>query len=172
MDRILYIDMDGVLADLDEGLRSHHNLADHVRLSLGEKQQNWLDALRPFTDADGFANLKILNEMAWMVSDFVQQKWMRCEILTSHGSFYYDPRIVGYQKRLWLMKHFKYSLASIPFNLVHSGVAKAAYAHGGHILIDDTLRNCQAFEEAGGTAFHVQEGESAELQAFLKSLTA
>lgn len=53
------------------------------------------------------------------------------------------------QKRKWFVKHWP-GLDEIEVITTESGVAKAEYADGDTLLIDDTHKNVVAFSEAGG----------------------
>jgi hypothetical protein len=57
------------------------------------------------------------------------------------------------QKRQWF-KDMWPGYSSMEVITTESGVAKAEFAGGGVVLIDDTLKNVLAFSEAGGLVIH------------------
>lgn len=140
----IYVDMDGVLADLDFFMWRMYN-ATH------DNQKHFMETLPTFVDEHGF---HVLREMAMsrVIEEFYF-KWrdeVDFEILTSRGNFHPDPQKVIDQKKEWLRLKFPNSFALIPFNASAGGQDKARWAAPNCVLLDDTSRNVVAFVNAGG----------------------
>ncbi len=146
--KTIYIDMDGVLADLDRRLQDLYPSVDFTN-----KDMWWPCLNRMMAETDGFCDLQPLEGWTFFEDLVHLYPETKCEILTSHGSFYWDPLIVGEQKKSWL-RDLSVTLNSIPFNVVAYGEAKAFFAKPDTLLIDDTLKNCEAFADAGGDSYH------------------
>lgn len=142
----IYLDMDGVLADLDVFMFRKYN-ATH------DNQGHFMEKLANFVDDYGFDQLDVMPQSHVIVEFYL--KWRdRCdfEILTSRGNFHPEAALIVAQKQRWLAAKFPETLALLPFNASAGGRDKARWAHPDAVLLDDTSRNVIAFLESGGYA--------------------
>lgn len=155
----LWVDCDGVLADLDQAMDEmfpeHEHQRDHPKRVSSEQ---YFDNLVKFAEVDGFRyirptqHLKALCEM----HSFLHKSGVPSTILTSSENFY-DPMVISTHKIEWLHEHvMPYCVdhgKHFPVCIVGRASQKANFAHTGHVLIDDFKRSCDQFEAAGGKAF-------------------
>lgn len=136
----IYLDMDGVFSDFDSYYESL--IGTHPKSVKGakERNENW----KKFVMNDSFEKLSFLTS-AYVLLDFIKKHNLEAEMLTSSGGTTYHDKVAA-QKKTWLAKHgIKYKA-----NVVPGGAKKAAFAKPDAVLIDDTARNIEAFEKAGG----------------------
>lgn len=148
---VVYLDMDGVIADLDGGmfdLYGTHSedmpkseffdkyLPDYVRRNMFEDQLVLINA-----------HLLVASLM-----DLKAQGLINVAICTSTGHFYHPISEVRHQKGKFIEKHFE-SLIHVPMLTTTSGRDKAVLAHSKAFLIDDHHKNIDRFREAGGGGF-------------------
>lgn len=142
----IYLDMDGVLTDLE------HRYAEKFGAFPEDKDlkrkhfwKNW----KTFVDDHEFETLpkhpgaeKLLETVEKFRANGIQ-----VEILSSSGGGY-SHNIVAEQKKKWLRSH------SIEYhaNIVPGGSRKAEYASPWNILIDDAEHVVTKYRSAGGTA--------------------
>ena len=146
---IVYIDLDGVLADLEKGMEII--LGYTTSTSRDELFKRYLPHC---VDADGFARSPVMPGADNLVSYLFNERAkgsIELAILTSAGDFYSDQSVVAEQKKRWLYEYFP-QLSRIPFCVTSSGKQKALLAHPGAMLIDDHQPNIDAFRAAGGVA--------------------
>ena len=133
---MLYLDMDGVLADFNKeysSLKTHAK--DGKRFRAAVLEHNIFEKLDFMPDTQ-----ELLNHVSRLTGVTV-------EILTSMGT--HDPfqaQAAKHQKMKWLDNH------NIPYkaNFVHSKQEKAKYAGSTSILIDDSVGCISPYIEAGG----------------------
>ena len=158
----VYVDMDGVLADLFNHAGSIHDVEHYSSMSKDQWEEFFKNsnAYELFRDLPAFPTA---NKLLQMVKDFAGGY----TILSSPLSFDKAGSIKG--KREWLNKHIHVSPDNIIFE--HD---KAKYATAdGHpnILIDDYGVNIRAWGSAGGIPIKYQADEDS-LQKVFKALQA
>jgi len=158
----VYVDMDGVLADLFNHAGSLHDVEHYNKMTKDQWEEFFKNsnAYELFRDLPAFPTA---NKLLQMVKDFAGGY----TILSSPLSFDKAGSIKG--KREWLNKHIHVSPDNIIFE--HD---KAKYATAdGHpnILIDDYGVNIRAWGSAGGIPIKYQADEDS-LQTVFKALQA
>jgi len=144
----IFIDMDGVLADLHYGiteLSGDPSITDY-RSALFK---TWLPA---YVEANGFAKQPPMPNAAKLVEFLTKlhkKGKVKLAILTSHGEFYEPFSEVIRQKKVWLEWTFP-ELNKIPFCATASGADKSILASPTTLLIDDHAKNIIHFTNAGG----------------------
>lgn len=149
--KTIYVDMDGVLADLEKGLFEFNGFIpdEHSRSDLFKKE------LPAYVEADGFETQSKMTCAVELVDFLIYLKDsfdVKLAILTSCGHFYHPISRVGDQKRKMMEREFP-QLNYIPFCTTTSGKEKSFFAHPDAFLIDDYENNINAFKEAGGQGF-------------------
>lgn len=136
--RMLYVDLDGVMADFDGAFPAvfgldHRSLADDEMWSHINGHPSFFRDLPPMAGAvDFFRSIEHLNPV----------------ILTACPKSNY-PHVAA-QKRAWVREHLSASCLVLP---VLGGRHKPLFMHQlGDVLIDDFGKNCEAWSEAGGVA--------------------
>jgi FMN phosphatase YigB (HAD superfamily) len=171
---LIYLDMDGVLTDLDENVAqradvSMQKMADPVirtQLIRNSIQSRWLGH---------WTELGAPNKAAWRR---LIRRWTsaghKVEILTSYGTSNfgmhhegegYPPPAMGaiahMGKVRWLLNHYaqefpgpgqRYNGSITGFNGVEKCEQKAHFAGPDRLLIDDQPENVEQFKAAGGRA--------------------
>lgn len=137
------LDMDGVIADLDAGLRNEFGIIAPSRDSL------FKEYLPEYVNRGGFATSPVMPHATELLAMLVS--YGEVAICTSIGQFADGDEVIQ-QKKFWLDKNFP-ELSKAPFIATSSGAQKAFFAGTG-ILVDDWLANVQAFRTAGGRALH------------------
>jgi 5'(3')-deoxyribonucleotidase len=144
----IFIDMDGVLADLHTGIAALSGDAD-ITDKRSELFKRWLPE---YVKAYGFENQAPMPNAGRLVTFLTMlQKADKAKlaILTSHGEFYEPFSEVIRQKKAWLEKNFP-QLNKIPFCATASGATKSTFANPNSLLIDDHYKNINHFTDAGG----------------------
>lgn len=136
----IYLDMDGVFSDFDSYYESL--IGTHPKSVKGakERNENW----KKFVMNASFEKLPFLTS-AYVLLEFIHDRGLEAEMLTSSGGTTYHVK-VALQKKYWLIKHG----INFKANVVPGGMKKATFAKPDAVLIDDTARNIEAFEKAGG----------------------
>lgn len=159
--RIVYVDMDGVLADLFNHVAVIHDV-DHYNEMTDDDWEKFFkstDAYHLFRDLPMFSNANELLEMVKSMAGSYR-------ILSSPLNYDVDGSIKG--KREWLSKHI-----SIPAEEVIFERQKQKYAKSDgmiNILIDDFRKNINSWNEAGGIGIKYQADENTleELKSHLE----
>jgi len=142
---IVYVDMDGVIADFQGAMEDRFGFNFRTAPSRNkawkeiqrydqenrDKSGGWFYSLPKMGDADQLWN-------------FVTSNFSRVEILTASGR---TPRDAQGQKRAWIGDNFGYD---VKVNIVGAGSEKAAFADDHAILIDDREVVLNPFIAAGG----------------------
>lgn len=144
---IVYLDMDGVLADLDTGMREFY-----FPEKLPEDRSALFKRFLPdYAKAEGFLTQPLMPDAIKLV-DYVltlrKEGKINVAILTSAGQFHDCPDMVR-QKSQWLQNNIP-QLRGVPFCATTSGADKCFLAHPKAILIDDWHKNITHFINAGG----------------------
>jgi hypothetical protein len=139
---MIFLDMDGVLVDLELGMEQVLG----VKCS-GDRSVMFKEQLPRFVELDGFATAPVMPGARVLVDDV--------GILTSIGQFADGWEVIE-QKKAWIAEFFP-ELANVPFCATTSGTDKAKLAWPGSMLIDDHQPNVDAFRAAGGTAIKYPE---------------
>lgn len=145
IDMILYLDMDGVLCDLDG--RYFELFGERPDDEEHRKKHFW-DNWKEFVDGNNFTNLTPHRD-AKAILDMVKGLKIPAAILSSSGGGYSHDMVIA-QKRMWLANHG----ITYPAYFVPGGRYKAKYADPNAALIDDMERNITLFCEAGGVGIH------------------
>lgn len=144
----IFIDMDGVLADLHAGivaLSGDPTITDN-RNALFKK---WLPK---YVELDGFYTQAPMPNAQILVDFLIKYHKagkVKLAVLTSHGEFYEPFSEVIRQKKAWLETEFPV-LNKIPFCATASGADKSILAGPNTLLIDDYAKNIIHFTNAGG----------------------
>jgi len=144
----IFIDMDGVLADLHTGIVEFSG-DPTITNQRSKLFKTWLPA---YVNANGFqdqAAMKNADLLVHFLLRLKEKKEVKLAILTSHGDFYTPFSEVIRQKKSWLEKNFP-QLNRIPFCATSSGAEKSILANPNSLLIDDHSKNIDRFIEAGG----------------------
>jgi hypothetical protein len=148
---IVYVDMDGVLADLYNYAAEIHDVDHYNEMTKDEWEKFFKDsnAYHLFRDIPAFANS---NNILKIVKDYAGGY----RILSSPLGFDREGSIKG--KREWLAKHINIPADKIVFE--HEKYKYAVQPNGTpNILIDDYKVNTIAWEKAGGIAIKFQNDE-------------
>lgn len=148
---IVYVDMDGVLADLYNHAAEIHDV-DHYNEMTKDQWEAFFkdsDAYHLFRDIEPFSTANQLLEL-------VKKYAGGYRILSSPLNFDREGSIKG--KREWLAKHIKIPADKIVFE--HDKYKYAVQPNGTpNILIDDYGVNTRAWDSAGGIAVKYQADE-------------
>lgn len=141
--RIVYVDMDGVIADFDSGFESI------TQLNPDQIQQ---DEMWAKIEAHGKA--KFFSELPWMPGGkelwvFVSQNFLQVKILTALGKSDAVDKQTTTGKRDWLRKNIP-NLKDSDIIMVANKHRKKQYATPTDIMIDDTEVVIQEWTRKGG----------------------
>ena len=148
---VIYVDMDGVLTDLDASWRAMfgRSLTDKIQPGQGGIDAHKLDWLS-FVDACGFETLEPIKGSGHLCMALDQLKTefdIEICILTAAGG-YQTMADVATQKILWLQNQcIDYGPIVVPYSHM-----KQVFADPKALLIDDLDRNCEQFRARGGSA--------------------
>lgn len=149
---IVYVDMDGVLADLFNHAAAIHDVEHYNQMSKDE----WETFFRDIDAHDLFANIPPFpnaNELLTMV----KQMAGGYQILSSPLSYDREGSIRG--KREWLAQHIRVRPNAVIFE--HEKQKYAVQSDGTpNILIDDYGVNIRKWDAAGGKAIKYQADEN------------
>lgn len=141
---ILYIDMDGVLADFEKKVKEidqTYNRDDYLANSKGRKSM-W-DAITQYQKDGGelWYELDMMPD-AMVLWNYVK-KYPNTEILTATGNPMYHA---DEQKLRWV----KEKIGNVKVNFARKSADKAQYAEPNYILIDDAEKSIGPWTAAGG----------------------
>lgn len=145
----IHLDMDGVVADWNQGVaeiigyalddpRAHYPQEDWQKLKQHEHLYRNLPLL---PHAEDMANLarRFRDELGWSL------------VFLTAIPHYNDMHWSFWDKCLWAQEHFP----DIPVHFGPYSVDKQVHCKPGDILVDDRTDNCQRWRGAGGTAILV-----------------
>lgn len=157
----VYVDMDGVLADLFNHVGDIHSVEHYNQMS----DQQWedffqsTDAYHLFKDLPPFPTAnKLLSIVKEMAGGYT--------ILSSPLNFDRAGSIKG--KREWLAKHITVPADNVIFE--HEKYKYAKDKTGPNILIDDFRKNIKSWDAAGGIGIKYQADENS-LDEVVNALT-
>ena len=145
---MIYLDMDGVIADLDAGVIEFTGDEN----AMGDKRKLFMEYLPEYVAHQGFITSPVMENAVELVNglcDMMDKGLIRLSILTSAGQFVSPNHAVVNQKKVYLEKYFP-RLDEVPFCVTSSGADKAYFANQFALLIDDHAKNIMRFREAGG----------------------
>lgn len=157
----VYVDMDGVLADLFNHVADIHNVEHYNQMS----NEQWEQFFKKTNAEQLFSGLPAFNNANALLA-MVRKMAGGYKILSSPLNFDREGSIRG--KRAWLSQHI-----SVPADGVIFEHEKYKYARGfqgqPNILIDDYGVNIKKWRDAGGIAIKYQADENSlsELKAAL-----
>lgn len=151
---MLLIDSDGVLVDW-EGYVIGTHFPSRTMESI-----NKLDADVRYTTLNGmyqrdpnlFAKLKPLVGATDLIRH-VKNSGVNYAVLTAAGTDHSDYEVVRKDKVRNLSALF--GIPTDKIIVTRTSKHKKAYAKVGRVLVDDYIKNCQEFEDAGGRSVHV-----------------
>ena len=133
----VYLDMDGVITNFD--------FETVNELKSKDKWQH--DGFPKFVKKKGFEKLPKMGD-ADMLIDFLVGSGVKITILSSAGDPGDNYDEIVRQKKAWMAKHG----IDFPAIIVKKKDLKKEYAKKHALLIDDTKKNCEDFDEEGGNA--------------------
>ena len=136
----IYLDMDGVLADFVGTIQGPEFLNGPL-----SGEEHYDQNKKDFTEKGLFKKLTPLPDMQKLV-DYAKSLGVPCEILTCAGVVNHD--MVCQDKTDWIRKYVDQDM---PVHITKKGVEKAKFAQPGYVLVDDRLKNINAWKAAGGT---------------------
>lgn len=161
-DITVYVDMDGVLADLFNHVGEIHDVEHYNQMTLDQ----WEEFFKNSNAYELFRSLPAFptaNKLLQMVVDFAGGY----TILSSPLNFDKEGSIKG--KREWLAKHIHVPADNVVFE--HDKYKYATSNGKPNILIDDYGVNIRKWESAGGIAIKYQADEDSLSKVF-KALRA
>ena len=135
---IVYVDLDGVLADFVTGFNNKYP----VKLS-SLSYSELLKYKKNFAKDSFFASLPVFPGAKQFLKE-IESMGHTVEILTAVSEF--DSKENARQKYYWVKKN----LGSYKFNWVKKSNEKAKFAKPNTLLIDDRIKSTKPFADAGG----------------------
>ena len=145
-DYVVYVDMDGVVADFTGAMEERFGFNFHTapsRNKAWKEIQNYDQYQKKIGGKGWFYSLPKMKD-ADQLWEFITSNFSNVEILTASGS---TPRDAQGQKRAWIGDAFGYE---VKVNIVGAGSEKAAFATPKTILVDDREKVLNPFIAAGG----------------------
>ena len=150
----IFLDLDGVLADFDEGFRRLSGVTPTEFKETRSDGAMWklINATKRDTFFRGLPLFDLGRKFFESVRDFANYQGWGLEILTACPKSNYTS--VALQKKAWVAEHLCPELRVL---CVPGGRNKFLFLNKkGDILIDDHLRNLVPWKEEGGEAIHHQ----------------
>ncbi len=151
-DIVLFFDLDGVLADFENGIKTLFPDYTEKRYQLDKqyKQLVWNTVYQK--TKQGYELWYNLNPYPWTRSFWELTSCFKRKILTATGVKEHNiNNLIVDQKRRWVREHLDDKVEII---CVNHTVDKGKYANNNnnYILIDDREKACAAWEQNGGKA--------------------
>ena len=152
--KTIFLDMDGVLSDLDKHVRKLIGKSLH---EFGSSQEGW-DAVQPykdnfFTDMDPMPDA---HNLVQGVLDIAGQFDLAISVLTAVPKIGRMPT-ARIQKHYWIDEHFPEFSGS--FNIGPHAQHKQFHCIPGDILIDDNIQNIVQWDNVGGYGIYHSSAE-------------
>lgn len=141
--RIVYVDMDGVLADFDRG---YYDISG-MNTDAVSDEELW-SAIEAYGKAKFFAQLPWMDGSKDMWN-FITQNFLKVKILSALGKSDATNRQTTQGKTSWLRHHLP-NLHTDDIILVENKHKKRHYSRPGDIIIDDTPVVIQEWVKKGG----------------------
>jgi hypothetical protein len=139
----LFLDLDGVLADFDEGARRILGTDNSYKWEWIHGTENFWGMLNAAPEF--FFNLPMMPDARYLWSNV---EYLKPTILTALPKS--GAQDVDRQKRLWVAEHLGLNVPVITC-LTHE---KPAYCEPGDVLVDDRTVNAKAWTGQGGVFVH------------------
>lgn len=149
-DRIVYVDMDGVIVDFNNGFKKLPGSN-----GLTSKQYDERYGENSIWDViNVYGKIKFFSGLPWMSDgmklwSFVHTNFINVKILTALGKSDKQDKKTSSGKRMWLKLNIP-DLDDEDIIMVPNKFAKRHYARPGDILIDDTNVCIDGFNRKGG----------------------
>jgi len=155
-ERIIFLDIDGVIGDFDAHLDAQGKRKPDGRIDRDALDFQWWKSMPVFEGAREFhADLQKLAEVKFLTGPMVsvdcfggKAAWISQTFLPQRGKWALTDLIICHSKR------------------------KGLLAGEGRILVDDTLANIEQWQAAGGIGIHHKGDFKATLDAVHKALAA
>jgi 5'(3')-deoxyribonucleotidase len=163
--KVIYLDMDGVLADFKKGVAKMLSVVienDHQGHLAYDAQKEKLTSQRLFRHLKPYPDMFELVQFCRSLRD---SHGIRTEILTATGSI--NREIVVQDKREWIDEWVDPNMI---VNCVEKGGSKRGYAQPGYLLIDDRKSNIKSFTDVGGLGILHISGDSKSTIGQIKTM--
>lgn len=161
---LIYFDMDGVLADFEEGIRRQY-AKPYADLEDVEVDHFWnIGCVREMT----FQTLPPITEGVHLLRWVISRTPHDVAILSSTGGGKHHNEIAR-QKLQWLDTHI---LDTLPAAFCTGTQSKALFAMDGALLIDDRKKVIDAWRERDAFALLFEQGESQRIVDAISGMPA
>ena len=141
--RIIYVDLDGVLADFS----GHFQKISNLNINAISDDELW-------KIIGGYDKAKFFSELPWLSGgrelwNFITQNFLQVKILSALGKSDLQDKQTSAGKRMWLNRNLP-NLREDDIILVQNKHKKRHYAKPGDIMIDDNDIVIQEWVKKGG----------------------
>lgn len=158
---VLYLDMDGVLADFNTAAEHFLGATPEEHAEAGKRGRWPTDQWRKIASIEHFyrdlPKMPLADELVELAVRFQKNLGYEVKILTAipHNN---DMHEVFQDKFDWMKQHYGQYNFPVHFGPYSEDKQKHCKAHDD-ILVDDRTSNCEQWRSAGGIAVQVKEGE-------------